>query len=97
MNLKRWGTGSLNHMFNDPPQTLQGQIEEGQITKFFIISICYILIYSYIIIGANKRRDIGSKGMFMERLMNFQRQGKEKAKKNTENEATKSQKSKNSY
>jgi hypothetical protein len=29
MNLKRWGTGSLKHLFNDPPQTLQGQIEEG--------------------------------------------------------------------
>lgn len=26
MNLKRWGTGDLNHMFQDPPQTLQQQV-----------------------------------------------------------------------
>jgi len=31
MNLRRWGTGSLNHLFNDPPQTLQSQLEEGMI------------------------------------------------------------------
>jgi hypothetical protein len=36
MNLKRWGLGSLNHMFNDPPQTLQGQIEEGHLFIFYI-------------------------------------------------------------
>ena len=36
MNLKRWGLGSLNHMFNDPPQTLQGQIEEGRIIYYYI-------------------------------------------------------------
>lgn len=30
MNLRRWGTGNLNHLFNDPPQTLQSQIEESK-------------------------------------------------------------------
>jgi hypothetical protein len=30
MNLRRWGMGNLNHLFNDPPQTLQSQIEESK-------------------------------------------------------------------
>ena len=39
--------------------------------------------------GAGKRREIGSKGVFMEKLMQFQRQGKEKAEKNTQKESGK--------